>query len=74
MRIFFRLHINETEVLEIDPETIRSMRIAESDEGTHYLSISNDSQEFIIMSGKLADCRSALDSIHNKLDAQFIAI
>lgn len=74
MKILLRLKLEGCQVLEFDPEMIRTLRVFATDEGDYCCSVANDSQEFILCTGTFDECHMMLNSIHNKLDVDVIDI
>ena len=74
MRILLRVRIDGQRVLELDPDTIRALRIDDSDQGDFLLTVLTDSCEFVLINGSYKVCHDLLQKLHNTLDIHPIDI
>jgi hypothetical protein len=74
MKVLLRLRLEGDRVLEIDPETIRALRIDDGDNGELMLSCTTQTCEYILVTGSPTECHKMLNKLHNILDAHIIDI
>lgn len=74
MKTLLRLRIEGMRVVEVDPDTIRTFRIDDNDDGQYMLTMANDSQEYILHVGNSDQCHMMLNKLHNIMDIHVIDI